>query len=61
MGGRSKILSSSFPTTLPETKSQSLENGWLEDYILSFWGLAWRNLAGANLLLVSGRVHFCDP
>ena len=37
--------------TLPETNSKSPENGWLESYILFFWGPAYFQ---ELLLLVSG-------
>ena len=52
--------------TLPETNIFTPENGWLEYFLVSFWGRLGI-FSGANLLLVSGRVilttyiHWNDP
>ncbi len=40
--------------TLPETNIFAPENGWLEDFLVSFWGFGL--FSGAKWLLVSGRV-----
>ena len=37
-GGESTTLRYQFPVTLPETNSKiAPENGWLEDFLVSFW------------------------
>ncbi len=43
------------PNTLPETNIFAPKNGWLEYFLVSFWGPK-RIFSGANLLLVSGSV-----
>ena len=43
------------PNTLPETNIFAPKNGWLEYFLVSFWGPK-RLFSGANLLLVSGSV-----